>query len=355
MEKDACNKLNIKKKKSDRPIYFGIATETGELLSVDNAARGRACSCICPSCGTKLLARKGEIKKHHFAHEINKECLYGAEISIYHAFYELLRKARQFFLPDAILSFHSYKKEEIVNKGCLISLTDVVFYNDPIHYPPELLCYSGRNCFQVVLNIEAYYNESDYHMLMEYGKQNNIPIISVDIDDLDDLSDFSKLQPYIDTPEHKVWIYNRIVDKWDQKYREAAVAPASFESGHLCLAQKNQYKNVYSAKMEDCMHCRYCYDYTLEKFCLAPNYIDDIEDFSRTEEERKQIFAKVNKLKSIKKITEFSCPRCGAPMKRRTGPSGIFAGCSNYPQCRGTRQVEQTTEQVIVYELRKRV
>jgi len=353
MEGETYSKLSIKKKKSDQPIYFGIDIETGELLSVKDVARGRACSCICSSCSTKLVARKGEIKKHHFAHEINKECLYGSEISVYRAFYELLRKSEHFFLPDAILSFHSYKKDEIVNRGNLIALTDVAFHNDLINYPPELLCYCGSNCFQIILNIEGYYNESDCRELKEYGKQRNIPIVSVAIDKLDDLSDFSKLQPYIDTPAHKVWIYNRIVDKWDRKFREVADAPAAFESGHLCLAQKNQYKNVYSAKMEDCMHCRYCYDYTLEKFCLAHKYIDHIEDFGRTEEERKQIFAKINKLKPIKKITEFSCPRCGAPMKRRTGPNGIFAGCSNYPQCRGTRQVEQTTEQVIVYELRK--
>jgi hypothetical protein len=29
------------------------------------------------------------------------------------------------------------------------------------------------------------------------------------------------------------------------------------------------------------------------------------------------------------------CPKCGAPMKRRTGPHGEFYGCSNYPKCRG--------------------
>jgi DNA topoisomerase-1 len=33
------------------------------------------------------------------------------------------------------------------------------------------------------------------------------------------------------------------------------------------------------------------------------------------------------------------CPKCGAPMVRRTGRRGPFLGCSRYPQCKGTRNV----------------
>src|SRR6266852_2849678 len=32
-----------------------------------------------------------------------------------------------------------------------------------------------------------------------------------------------------------------------------------------------------------------------------------------------------------------TCPQCQAPMRRRTGKRGEFWGCSNFPNCRGTR------------------
>jgi hypothetical protein len=32
-----------------------------------------------------------------------------------------------------------------------------------------------------------------------------------------------------------------------------------------------------------------------------------------------------------------TCPRCGAPMRRRSGRYGQFWGCSRYPRCQGTR------------------
>ena len=63
--------VSIKKKKSNQPIYFGVDPTTGEVLSIDKVERGLACGCVCPACGTRLEARKGEIVRHHFAHETN--------------------------------------------------------------------------------------------------------------------------------------------------------------------------------------------------------------------------------------------------------------------------------------------
>lgn len=35
------------------------------------------------------------------------------------------------------------------------------------------------------------------------------------------------------------------------------------------------------------------------------------------------------------------CPRCGSPMRERTGPTGRFWGCTRYPECKGTRPAEE--------------
>ena len=34
------------------------------------------------------------------------------------------------------------------------------------------------------------------------------------------------------------------------------------------------------------------------------------------------------------------CPKCGSPMRERSGKYGRFYGCTKYPECRGTRQIE---------------
>jgi len=39
------------------------------------------------------------------------------------------------------------------------------------------------------------------------------------------------------------------------------------------------------------------------------------------------------------------CPRCRAPMRQRTGKFGDFWSCTRYPECRGTRPMENDPQQ----------
>lgn len=345
--------VSIKKKKSNQPIYFGVDPTTGEVMSIDKVARGLACGCVCPACGTRLEARKGEIVRHHFAHETNQECLYGAELAAYRALTEYIRKEMVFFLPDAVLRFESHKKAEIIRPGYLQKLTDVQLNYDKTTYPPELVCSAGTNQFQIILDFEYYYSIGDYPKLSQSARDHNRAMVIVDIDAIEALASDEDLAEIVYTGTNKNWIYNRLVEEFDLKYRNAAQKPEKWGERYLCPAQKKQYQNVYSASLTECSQCNYCYDPKVDAFCLAFKRINHIDDFKKSADVRSKEFRDNNQLVPVKSISDYPCPRCGAPMKRRKGANGIFAGCSNYPECRGTRPVEPITEQVIFYDQKK--
>jgi hypothetical protein len=48
--------------------------KNGEIVTIDSVERGLACGCVCPKCGWKLEARKGDKKEHHFAHDDGPDC-----------------------------------------------------------------------------------------------------------------------------------------------------------------------------------------------------------------------------------------------------------------------------------------
>jgi hypothetical protein len=52
----------------------------------------------------------------------------------------------------------------------------------------------------------------------------------------------------------------------------------------------------------------------------------------------KNIKNKKDKIKS--EIKNNICPKCGSPLKKRNGKYGSFLGCSNYPRCRFTIDIE---------------
>ncbi|WP_461516620.1 hypothetical protein [Porticoccus sp.] len=50
-------------------IPFGYDKNTGAIVEPEDAARGRACNCICPGCCAPLVSRHSEVKRSHFAHD----------------------------------------------------------------------------------------------------------------------------------------------------------------------------------------------------------------------------------------------------------------------------------------------
>lgn len=50
-------------------IPFARRIADSELVEVGDVPAGRDCQCACPSCGLGVLAKKGDIKEWHFAHD----------------------------------------------------------------------------------------------------------------------------------------------------------------------------------------------------------------------------------------------------------------------------------------------
>jgi hypothetical protein len=57
---------------------FGI-DKSGSVVSVQDVPRGKACECCCPVCGELLIARQGDVRVWHFAHESGSDCEGAAE------------------------------------------------------------------------------------------------------------------------------------------------------------------------------------------------------------------------------------------------------------------------------------
>ena len=64
-------------------MYVAL-NENNNLVQIENVERGLACKCTCFECGETVIARKGDIKEHHFAHASNKEsCNQRSHFRIY--------------------------------------------------------------------------------------------------------------------------------------------------------------------------------------------------------------------------------------------------------------------------------
>lgn len=87
-------------------LVFGERPD-GTIAHISEVPSGLACGCTCPGCGSRLVARKGSKKDHHFGHEGSPDgrpCKTGPETALHKFAKEVLAKRLRLFLPALEMS-----------------------------------------------------------------------------------------------------------------------------------------------------------------------------------------------------------------------------------------------------------
>ncbi len=119
-------------------IPFAYLASTHELIDVADVPSGKNCQCYCPSCKIPLIAKKGDIKDWHFAHDsqfIDKEqiepCDFSWAVAVKMMLKQLLIEGVEILLPDYHMELPSvgYKS---TSKQVLITKSSIAEYRSPI-------------------------------------------------------------------------------------------------------------------------------------------------------------------------------------------------------------------------------
>ncbi|PSW28708.1 hypothetical protein C9J21_20385 [Photobacterium phosphoreum] len=167
-------------------IPFAIHVPTQTYVDVDEVESGVLCQCICPSCRSKLIAKHGTKKVHHFAHlksDVKANCKYSLFFSIRMMYLKLLttKSNISILIPD-----YNYHLAAETRYGQPVSI------DFPVNsaYRTTLLsiktdCYFKGSLYDVIaktnqgyISIQFNYDERPIESHQnEYG----LPIISLDI------------------------------------------------------------------------------------------------------------------------------------------------------------------------------
>lgn len=123
-------------------LHYGLANT--QLRHISEVESGLDCNCSCPHCGSQLIAKKGNIRTHHFAHYESLDCEHGAETAIHLLAKEIIAERKIIQVP-AIYNHeisnddnqHTHSSSEFVPSK-LIQLTDVQVETKMIGYQPDL-------------------------------------------------------------------------------------------------------------------------------------------------------------------------------------------------------------------------
>ena len=119
--------------RKQHPLRLSYGLREGRLQHVSEVQRGLACGCTCPACGDHLIARKGPIREHHFAHAAGHDCRTAVETTLHMAAKEILASRREIVLPNVKIQFPSgtrtvaeEKRFQLTSVALERRLTDIV-------------------------------------------------------------------------------------------------------------------------------------------------------------------------------------------------------------------------------------
>ncbi len=176
-------------------LLISFALKEGRVVHVDAVDRGRACRCICPACEGPLVARKGNIRVHHFAHDADTACdgesaLHAtARLLLFQRIQDALQEQRDIPLfwqclicPDECRHDGNLLKRA-VNAAMELTISDA-------DIRPDILL-TGIDGIPTAL-LEIVHTHAPEKSVIRYAKDNNLPLLEFHVNAGDDLHQFSE-------------------------------------------------------------------------------------------------------------------------------------------------------------------
>lgn len=333
--------------------FLTFAQKNGEILHISQVVSGLACNCICPSCGEKLIARKGNRVSHHFAHYKTDECKYGYETSLHLAAKQMIAESKVIYIPPLFLFFQDTGKETmLISEAKSIPIDDVFLeQNEGDMIPDIIVISSGKRLF-----IEIFVSHAVDQEKIKKLKKHNVSTIEIDLSNYKEttISKEELKEIVINDVDRKKWIHNAYVDRCLLRLKEVAEYMPKVTRGlvtHIdyCPLHMREWKGKpYANVIDDCWRCEFCISFYHKDgiLCSGKNRVSQIEDFRKTYEERVAFYDNKYTSINLNRLSNRICPFCGGDLVERKSEYGNFIGCSNYPHCRFKATVDGKTGEI---------
>ncbi len=197
--------------------------EKGHLVYVDDVPNGENCGCICPECGSNLIAKnKGQHNQHHFAHVSGSDCVGAVESALHLMAKEILSECKKIMLPQYPLQVAGIRHFQSI---------EVESYNKELSLRPDCIGYTDGQPLWVEFK-RSHEVDTDKATKIKSAK---IECVEIDINSC--ILDPSKMRKFLEESiENRQWIYfNGQENLKKQDSSQPTHKDYSFPRGYLAI------------------------------------------------------------------------------------------------------------------------
>lgn len=222
-------------------LVFGERPD-GTILHISEVSSGLACNCTCPGCKQPLVARKGDLKDHHFGHYGTAEtpaCQTGAETALHKFAKECLARRLELFLPALERPVGTAARARYV--GGMFRFDAAMLEHRLANIVPDVVVHKGERDLLVEFRVSHPCDTAKIAKIADL----NVSALEIDLSYLSrDVTRFC-LEEAIITQAPRRWLYNsksKAHISEEKTQQKATVAPHRFAS--IVRAYRNAHTDV---------------------------------------------------------------------------------------------------------------
>ena len=185
----------------DNKVKIPFAEYNGKIVHISEVKPGLECNCICCNCGAQLIARKGEINEHHFAHHKSEDCKKSLETSIHKAAKQYLEINKQLLIQDTI----DFNKNYLVTFD-KVEIEKTLYYEDK-YIKVDALGYLKNNNKIIIEFALTHFASERKRQIFDKLK---IPAIEISLSS--NLKTFNEIDEVLQGNGFKEWLYYPLKD-----------------------------------------------------------------------------------------------------------------------------------------------
>lgn len=203
-------------------IRYGL-DGMGRIRHISEVLSGLVSGCVCPACGTPLVAYKGKSKRHHFGHHADRACSGAMETALHEFAKQVLMDSRSLMLPP-LLARCGEVTEPIANARAF-AYEGVASEVTMPNMRPDIVVWRG----ETKLLVEVAVSHSCEDIKLERLRERRLASMEID---LSKVRHDASPQEHADAvlrsaPRH--WLFNRHIDDTEVKLRAQALERAATE------------------------------------------------------------------------------------------------------------------------------
>lgn len=339
--------------------YVQYAIKDNRTVHISEVQNGLDCGCYCTYCNSKLVAKKGNIVVHHFAHYNSVECTHAYESALHAGVKRVLEKEGKFLFP-ALTGKSLFGNDIELKKSMLLSLDSIKVESRMNTIIPDIIMGIGESECLLEVFVTHHVDKKKNKKIEDLG----IAAIELDLSQEDRAIDDEVIKELlIENTKLKKWLFNpkakALETEMNLKEREkidrgtidgfkVTQIKYCFDAIYGCplLPKHRKYWNI--SFHEKCFNCKYYISHTMDNlvYCNA----------------RHSLWEKLNnvgnKALALNRMSKFEdtrsyldklniCPECGNRLVVRKGKKGAFLACKGFPHCKYTRDIDQKTGEVL--------